>query len=158
MHSNPKSRILHGGVEHVDVFRGFVHLLRLTETNLQSPRLIISAVGTRHQLAVSALQNNMAKKANKVRRVDRRTNALQTDQPTNGHSQLQRCFVAPKNGQKLAAQGEFDFGKVRCPQKFRKKIAICSILSIIPGQHSFHLSCHIQMASNHFTFIQSLPF
>ena len=42
---------------------------------------------------------NKAKQANKVRRVDRRTNALpnrQTNRPTDGHSQLQRRFVAPK--------------------------------------------------------------
>ena len=45
-------------------------------------------------------KENKAKQANKVRRVDRRTNALPdqpTDRPTDGHSQLQRCFVAPKN-------------------------------------------------------------
>ena len=30
-----------------------------------------------------------------MRRADRRTNAL-PDQPTDGHSQLYRCFVAPK--------------------------------------------------------------
>ena len=49
---------------------------------------------------VRNLSFNKAKQANKVRRVDRGTNALPTDrptdQPTDGHSQLQRCFVALK--------------------------------------------------------------
>ena len=39
---------------------------------------------------VLALPNlkRVKNKANKVRRVDRRTNVLPTDRPTNGHSQL----------------------------------------------------------------------
>ena len=38
---------------------------------------------------------NKAKEANNVRRVDRQTSAL-PDRPTDGHSQLQRCFGLPK--------------------------------------------------------------
>ena len=54
----------------------------------------------------SGLFGNKAKQANKVRHVDCQTNALQTDQPTdqrttNGQSQLQRCFVAPKKWSSL---------------------------------------------------------
>ena len=56
-------------------------------------------------------KTNKAKQANKVRRVDRRMNALpdrQTDRQTNGHSQLKKCFVAPKKEKKRMRERKQD--------------------------------------------------
>ena len=85
-----------------------------------------------------------------MRCVDCRMYALLTDRPTDGHSQLQRCFVAPK---KIWKENHF-FS--RCQKKIKNTRFFLAKMLYRPHKNiSFLFIFHLQLQL-HFTFLTFL--